>query len=144
MRIFFGTLIILISQLLHDFSMYFYDLFWALWENRYKTIKRIIGVIIIVIIILFDVLVFIALFKWDVHPLVIIFFSVGISIIVALQVYVWLEREKIYKWSRNEWSRASHTYQRRRKLFIKRMAGEIVKNNPQILPNLLKKLGGKK
>ena len=110
MRVFFGTLIVLISQLLWDIGMWFYDLFWVLWNQRYAILKRMVAVIGIIVTLLFDVWIFVILFNWAEHSLVI----VGVILIVLMQVGTWINRKDFYKWFFNRWSRASQTYRHRR------------------------------
>lgn len=110
MKIFFGTLKIMISQLSCDIGMWFYGLFWVLWDQRYAILKRMVAVIGIIVTLLFDVWIFIILFNWAEHPLVI----VGVILIVLMQVGAWINRKDFYKWFLNRWSRASQTYRHRR------------------------------
>ncbi len=116
MRVFFGTLIILISQLSCDFGMYLYDLSVELWENLYEILIRIIFVIGIIVTLVFDVWIFAMLYTWAEHPVVTTFVIMGAIVVLFFQVGAWVNRKNICKWFLNEWSRASQTYQRRRKL----------------------------
>ncbi len=114
MRVLFGTLRVMISQMLYDIGIWFYDLFVVWWETRYNILKRIVVVISIIIILLFDVWIFWMLFKWAEHPLVLTCVIIGAILVIFLQVGAWIDRKKICKWFLNRWSRASQTYRHRR------------------------------
>jgi hypothetical protein len=110
MRVFFGTLRVLISQLSYDAVMYFYDLSAVLWETRRNVFKRIAIFIGVIVILLFDIWISIALYRWGEYPAVLTF-----AILVGFfQVGAWISRKKIYSWFLNEWGRASQTYQYRK------------------------------
>jgi formate-dependent nitrite reductase membrane component NrfD len=116
MRVFFGTLVILISQLSYDAVMYFYDLSVVLWENLHDILIQIVVVIGILITLSFDAWIFWMLFNWAEHPIAATFVIIGGILVVFFQVGAWINKENINKWFLNEWDRASHTYRRRRKL----------------------------
>ncbi len=114
MRVFFGTLIIMISQLSCDFGMYLYDLSAELWENLYVVFKRMLIFVGVVVTLLFDAWIFWMLFNWAEHPLALTLIIMGAIVVIFFQVGAWIHRGNIYKWFLNEWSRASHTYRHRR------------------------------
>lgn len=114
MKVFFGTLKVLISQLLYDIGIYFYDRFIMLWENLHEILRRLIIVVSIIVTLLFDAWIFWMLYNWVEHPVIIVFSGVGGALLVMMQIIAWIDRKKIYKWFLNRWSRASQTYRHKR------------------------------
>ncbi len=115
MKVFLGTLRIMISQLLCDFGMFLYDFSVELWENLYEVFKRMFIFFGVVVTFLFDIWIFWMLFKWGEHPLVLTCVIMGAILVAFLQVGAWLNKENICQWFLNEWSRASHTYEYKNK-----------------------------
>ncbi len=116
MKEFFGTLIIIISQISYDIYIWFYDLFAVLYENLYDIFKRVVVVISIIVTLLFDLWIFIILFNWAEDSLVVASVIVGSALIYSLQIFMWLDRKHIYEWFLNRWSRASQEYKRKNKI----------------------------
>ena len=115
MRVFFGTLIVLISQMSYDIYDWFNDIFAGWWENLYDIFIRIVVFISVIVTLLFDIWIFIALYRWAEHPLVITFVIIGAILVVFFQISAWINRKDIYAWFLDKWSRASQTYRHRRK-----------------------------
>ncbi len=113
MRVFFGTLRIMISQMSYDIYIWFYDSLIVFWDYRYDILKRFVVVISVIVTLLFDGWIFVMLFWWAEHPLVLGSIVIGTFLMVILQMFAWIDRKKIYKWFLNRWSRASQTYRRK-------------------------------
>jgi hypothetical protein len=116
MRVFFGTLMVLISQMSYDIYDWFHDFFVVLWENLYDVFKRMVIFVGVVVTILFDAWIFWMLFNWAEHPLVITSIFTGTILIIMLQLMAWLGRVYYYECLLDKWKRASQTYQRGREL----------------------------
>jgi mannose/fructose/N-acetylgalactosamine-specific phosphotransferase system component IID len=114
MRVFFGTLRVMLSQISYDVYTWFHDLFIRLRENLHDILKRLVVVIGVIVTILFDAWIFWMLKKWAEHPVVITFVIMGSILLVFLQIGAWIDRKKIYNWFLNRWSRASQVYRHRR------------------------------
>ncbi len=114
MRVFFGTLRVLISQMSYDIYIRLYDLFVVWWETRYDILKRIVVIISIIVTLLFDAWIFWMLYIWAEHPVVLTFLIIGTIMVMFLQVGAWIDRKRICTWLLNRWSRASQTYRHRR------------------------------
>lgn len=116
MKVFFGILRVLISQLSYDAVMYLSDLSVVLWENLYDVFMRMVFFVTVIVILLFDIWIFIVLYKWVDHPLVATFVIIGGILVIFFQVGGWINRKDIYAWFLNEWRRASNTYRRKNRL----------------------------
>jgi hypothetical protein len=114
MRVFFWTLRVLISQLLYDIAMYFYDFSAVLWETRRNILKRMVFFVAIIVTLLFDIWIFIVWYDWFVHPLMVTLLIICMGLGVTAQIEIFLRGKDIYKWFLNEWSRASNTYRHKR------------------------------
>jgi len=112
MKVFFGTLIAMISLILYDIYDWFYNFFAELWENRYDIFIRIVIVISVIVTLLFDGWIFWMLFNWAEHPLVITFVIVGAILIIFMQISAWIGRAYYHEWFVNNWNRASYAYRR--------------------------------